>query len=314
MVPLSVNKPVFERLNRAFWILAWLFFILLLPIFAIWGQRIDWLACLTYATSVTLGWFIGRSNQLVGGSLHLAVCLFLGIWYVSQPGSIPVRLGSAEEMYIGLLWPVVTGWAMVWGIPGAAIATLIGVIGTVNPTLPERVASSYILMFAGIVGLCLYYLIGETTQNSERLQADALQDPLTGLGNRRVLETDFRRFRSLSDRAKVPLMVTVWDLDGLKQINDTRGHAAGDNHLRNFSAALKLNVREGDGVYRIGGDEFVGLHIGLEDARNLVARVRAVFPGVSVGWAISGESLEESLAKADDTLYAEKSQRKTTKN
>lgn len=314
MMPLSVNKPVFERLNRMFWILAWLFFILLLPIFAVWGQRIDWLACLIYASSLTLGWFIGRSSQLVGGSLHLAVCLFLGIWYVSQPGSIPVRLGNAEEMYIGLLWPVVTGWAMVWGIPGAAIATLVGVIGTVNPTLPERVASSYILMFAGIVGLCLYYLIRETAQNSERLQADALQDPLTGLGNRRVLETDFRRFRSLSDRAKAPLMVTVWDLDGLKQINDTRGHAAGDDYLRNFSAALKLNVREGDGVYRIGGDEFVGLHIGLEDARNLIARVRAVFPGVSVGWTISGESLEESLAKADDTLYAEKSQRKITKN
>lgn len=314
MSPLAVNKPVFERLNRVFWILAWLFFILLLPIFAFWGQRIDWLAALIYAISVTVGWAIGRSNQLVGGSLHLLVCLFLGIWYVNQPGSIPVRLGNAEELYVGFLWPVVTGWAMIWGIPGAVISTIISVLGTVNPTLPERIASSYVLMFAGIVGLCLYYLIRETAQNSERLEADALQDPLTALGNRRVLETDFRRFRSLADRAKVPLMITVWDLDGLKQINDTRGHAAGDDYLRNFSAALKLNVREGDGVYRIGGDEFAGLHIGLEDARNLVARVRAVFPGVSVGWAIGDDSLEESLAKADNTLYAEKNQRKIARN
>jgi diguanylate cyclase (GGDEF)-like protein len=314
MLPLRLGKVVFERLNRALWLVAWLFFVLLLPIVALWGGPVDWMVGLVYAISTILGWVISRSNALWGITFHLLVSSGLTLWYIHQPGSIPQRLGNAEELYVSLIWPSVTGWAMLWGIPGALISVLVSALATVNPTIPERVASSYVLLFAGIAGLCLYYLIRETAKSSERLAEDALQDPLTGLGNRRILDTDFRRFRSLAERAKVPLMVTVWDLDGLKEINDTRGHAAGDEYIRTFATLLKRNVREGDGVYRIGGDEFAGLHIGLEDARNLVRRVRTAFPRVSVGWANSTENLDESLSLADNTLYAEKNQRKISKN
>jgi GAF domain-containing protein len=66
------------------------------------------------------------------------------------------------------------------------------------------------------------------------LERAALTDPLTGLGNRRALAADFERFSALARRRVEPLLLSLWDVDGLKRINDSLGHAAGDAHLLAF--------------------------------------------------------------------------------
>src|SRR5436190_1717902 len=83
--------------------------------------------------------------------------------------------------------------------------------------------------------------------------------PLTGLSNRRALQLDLVREIARADRYGRQFSLMVVDLDGLKQVNDLEGHAAGDDRLRALASALHQVLRVGDAAYRIGGDEFVVL-------------------------------------------------------
>ena len=89
------------------------------------------------------------------------------------------------------------------------------------------------------------------------LRAAARHDPLTGCANRRALDEDLPRALSSAQHSRLDMAVAVIDLDGLKQINDADGHAAGDAALRGLVVALRGALREADTLYRTGGDEFV---------------------------------------------------------
>lgn len=106
-------------------------------------------------------------------------------------------------------------------------------------------------------------LVAATRAVTGRLAAEALVDPLTGLGNRRAFDRDLARSLSSARRHGRPLTMVMIDVDGLKQINDGHGHGAGDEALRDLAQALQQVVRAEDGAYRLGGDEFALL---LEDA------------------------------------------------
>ena len=90
----------------------------------------------------------------------------------------------------------------------------------------------------------------------ERLQRLAGSDELTRIANRRAFNDALRRELSRSAREHRPLALLMFDLDGLKAINDAFGHAAGDQALRTFARCASAIVRHGDLVARIGGDEF----------------------------------------------------------
>lgn len=96
-----------------------------------------------------------------------------------------------------------------------------------------------------------------TSGVTSSLQEAAFVDPLTGLLNRRALERDLRRELALGARHGHSVSLVVGDLDGLKAINDTLGHAAGDAALCALATAVESALRAGDAGYRIGGDEFV---------------------------------------------------------
>lgn len=115
------------------------------------------------------------------------------------------------------------------------------------------------------------------------------------------------------------------DLDGLKVVNDTHGHAVGDELLLAFVRTSRDQLREGDIIGRLGGDEFAVLlpETSLEHAQSIAERLRAAFeresvsvggarlePSVSVGVAVTGAAdrvtLEDMLREADKALYEAK--------
>ena len=154
---------------------------------------------------------------------------------------------------------------------------------------------------------------------AEEFHQLAMLDPLTGLYNRRVAEEHLTAEISRSGRHDYDLTVLALDLDGMKEINDTLGHAAGDLTLRVFSNRLKKAIRSSDLAARMGGDEFVVI---LPECHpELVPRVLARlseteveyagkrFPVIfSAGWVgyQPGERADQFLERADQALYANK--------
>jgi len=92
---------------------------------------------------------------------------------------------------------------------------------------------------------------------SKMLEVLALNDPLTGLANRRLLADRMSMALIHARRNSSAMAVVCLDLDGFKQINDTFGHASGDTLLKLVAQRLLATVREEDTVARLGGDEFI---------------------------------------------------------
>jgi diguanylate cyclase (GGDEF)-like protein len=152
---------------------------------------------------------------------------------------------------------------------------------------------------------------------TDRLQQAAFSDPLTGCANRRGLERDLERELARCARAELDLTVVAIDVDGLKAINDTYGHRAGDETLLRLVETLRRALRGLDGVYRIGGDEFIVVlpDTAREDADLVMNRVERMgapefsWGSESVLWSglLDGRML---LAAADDNLYAQRRHRR----
>ncbi|MFC5849402.1 GGDEF domain-containing protein [Deinococcus petrolearius] len=138
-------------------------------------------------------------------------------------------------------------------------------------------------------------------------------DPLTHLHNRRALEQDLDR----AVREDAGCWLAVIDVDGLKQINDTLGHAAGDDLLRRFACGFAGAVGPWGRAYRLSGDEFALLTRGEPMAEQVVAEVtrevRQVYreARASVGTARwqAGESGDAWLSRADRAMYRQKQDR-----
>src|SRR5262249_6243541 len=106
-------------------------------------------------------------------------------------------------------------------------------------------------------------------------------DPLTGLNNRRYLETHLRSLTEQARAAGRPLCVLLADVDSFKAINDTYGHDAGDHVLRELASRLRRNTRAIDLACRIGGEEFVVVmpDVGIDRASEAAERLRACIAG-----------------------------------
>ena len=115
----------------------------------------------------------------------------------------------------------------------------------------------------------------------DRATLDARIDPLTGLGNHRAFQEELTRQVADSIRQKQPLSLAMIDLDDLKRINDTDGHAAGDQLLATLGRLMYATVRPADRPFRIGGDEFALLlpATSTEAAYGVVRRLLASATG-----------------------------------
>ncbi|MDF1523462.1 MAG: diguanylate cyclase [Trueperaceae bacterium] len=166
--------------------------------------------------------------------------------------------------------------------------------------------------------------ISERKRLEALLEEQALNDPLTGLPNRRYFAEVVQRLLLQAKRSGELVAIGFVDLDDFKAVNDTHGHQAGDVLLREVAGRLRAAVREGDVVARLGGDEFTVALRELHDerhARTVAARVAAAFrepfdlglvevPSLaSVGVALfpaDGDDLEALLRAADHAMYRAK--------
>jgi diguanylate cyclase len=154
-------------------------------------------------------------------------------------------------------------------------------------------------------------------RQAEVAEALALRDGLTGLLNRagwdRLVHDAEQRVHAFGDLVSV----AVIDLDGLKQVNDTEGHQAGDELLRRAADALRDAERVGDRIARYGGDEFAVLAnnvpaAGLEAYfSRLVDALARVGVSASIGWAVAGPeaTVAQAFRRADAAMYTMKSRR-----
>jgi diguanylate cyclase (GGDEF)-like protein len=131
-------------------------------------------------------------------------------------------------------------------------------------------------------------------------QARAATDPLTGLGNRRLVEDALGRLVAQSARTGDRFAVAVVDLDRFKPVNDTHGHAAGDSLLVAVAGVLDHVTREYDVVGRLGGDEFIVLLAGLDgdEAHSAMDRCRAAIAALRVGEPPVGVTASIGVAPA----------------
>lgn len=157
-------------------------------------------------------------------------------------------------------------------------------------------------------------------------EAAADEDPLTRVKNRRGFLRELKRLASFVDRYETPASLAYFDLDDLKAINDSFGHAAGDAALVSAAGILSGNVRESDVVGRLGGDEFA-IAFAHADAATAAAKAEALAQLISSEAVSGGDRLipirvswgvrqidpriepEQILAEADAAMFAMKRER-----
>ena len=171
--------------------------------------------------------------------------------------------------------------------------------------------------------VCQFNDVTEPRRARHQLQFLATHDVLTELVNRRELVSTVTTLLDNEPRTGRNVALLFIDLDGLKQINDTFGHAVGDDVIVGVARRIRDEVRESDTVARFGGDEFVvvlpRIHT-VEDAERLAEKIQTavaaplmidgvgVHVSLSIGIAVAtpGEDADEALRRADAALYRAK--------
>jgi GGDEF domain-containing protein len=311
---MSASRLGFQPLEPSrmhdFWLVTWLSVVGFGVFLGFTGQSNDWLRLLLFTVGTALGQFNARKHPSISILGFLLCTLVIYGWMYLDPTSAMQRLQIGMSMFAFFA----TGSVFTIGVYCGLGAVMLGVIFAsvpfwVHPL--QGLMPMLQIVSGGGIGAVVNTLIVNLEQTRDRLEQAVMIDALTGLENRRALPIAFERHRAQSLRDGKPLLVTLWDLNNLKSINDSKGHNAGDEHLKNFAQVLKLETREQDLFYRTGGDEFVGLHLGMIDGVGLRDRVQARFADVAVGWSVVLEDLETTLHTADQMMYEAKKMQKS---
>ncbi len=179
----------------------------------------------------------------------------------------------------------------------------------------------YLNLFGGIILIYSYILMARIEKSRKQLEQRSRLDTLTGLMNRRALYEFADYLFPYTERHGGSLAVMLADLDRFKHINDSYGHAKGDEVLQRFSAILKDSIRGSDIAARLGGDEFVLMFpdTDLDQAEAVAQRIQsqvkkyALESRLDFGTTIAlgeapahGSTLDEILHNVDAALYQSK--------
>ena len=176
--------------------------------------------------------------------------------------------------------------------------------------IPSAERLQALRVFANQATTALY-----AAEQFEQMRFLADHDPLTNLLNRRSFVQHLDAEVSRARRYARPLALVIFDLDELKSVNDTQGHAAGDEALQRVADALRATLRSGDNAFRIGGDEFAVIlaEAGQQDAASAAKRIAdGLHLSASFGVAVCGSDGDAGalLREADDAMYRMKRQRR----
>lgn len=220
--------------------------------------------------------------------------------------------------------PIMTPGQQIVFVPIHSFQKVVGVLGLIaNSSNPDLNDSELLVSLGHAVGASL-----ESLRQRDELRTLASIDDLTKVYNRRYFFDQLDREFAAAGRYSTPVSVLIFDVDGLKNLNDNFGHGVGDEALRTLAQRLVRYARASDIVARLGGDEFAVIlphtdHAGAADiARRLQVSVErealAAVPGrelriaVSCGFASFPEDAEDAsvlLRRADGRLYAAKAAR-----
>ncbi len=198
----------------------------------------------------------------------------------------------------------------------ALIAAIVGQPGLFDSGT-ERAAYAVTALLVTVYG---WIFSSRFSAQRIRLETLASHDPLTNAGNRRLLQHDLETVVASRRDRDPDAVLAVLDLDHFKRVNDTHGHEAGDRVLIRLVEIARGRLRKIDGLYRLGGEEFVVLlaHIGREGARKALGDLHEVLNAglaemaegvtVSIGAAPlkSGEDWSTWLGRADAAMYRAK--------
>jgi diguanylate cyclase (GGDEF)-like protein len=254
---------------------------------------------------------------------------FLGAVALLRDAGGGTNSGVSILCLLPVFWVALHGTRLELGVLVAGVGAffILPIVLVGEPAYPLtglRTAALFMLV-AGLVGLTVQRLVGEVrakVAQGQRLAADrevlmaqlehqALTDPLTGAGNRRAWNQWLEL--ATADRRDEPFSIGVLDLDHFKAFNDEHGHGAGDALLAACAEAWLAELRPGDQLARMGGEEFAVLlpRTNLAGAVAVVRRLTGAMPGgqtCSGGVAQwNGIELDTALfRRADSALYAAK--------
>jgi diguanylate cyclase (GGDEF)-like protein len=242
--------------------------------------------------------FIDGENRFVRGSAYTIrlVISYLPVVFIVLDLFLSLHIYKKSQVSVILLFILLTGTG----------ATLDIVLGQGSLLIWPCFSASLLYMYFFIV------------------RGDARIDALTGLGNRYSFE-EFIEVLAKS-KAKIPYAVVMIDVDRFKKINDTLGHAEGDNALRDLGVIIKSCIRQTDFAARYGGDEFVLATPAESNVERLLERIKGVIRRqndenrrpyrleISCGYDVfvpqNGQSIGDFMRHIDGLMYKNKAERR----
>ncbi len=260
-----------------------------------------------------LGVFVYRTRKVRFASIALSVfCVAAVLASVYVSGTRQVLWAYPAVMAIFYLLR-----------PLEAVALILAMISGLLPALLVSGSSFHttsVIITLLVMGAFAYAFAAVANQQRNMLMQLATKDPLTGVGNRRALDSKLSELTAAFSRAPTASSLIILDLDHFKAVNDNHGHAKGDEILRRITEIVNLRIRVTDSLYRIGGEEFVVVveHQGIDKASHLAEQLRTLVEvnelvpdhsvTISLGVAeiLPDETGSEWLCRADKALYKAK--------
>jgi diguanylate cyclase (GGDEF)-like protein len=285
-----------------------------------------------------LGW--GKLQWRVQVGLAVLAAGAMGYWGIIQPdtGRRLIALSIILAVQLGMTGYFVArktpdymrnaGWMMALVLALLCVGNLVRLVSLFLQTVPNNYLKGGPMLAWSVLntsvlqgGIIVAFVWMTAARLHHDVEVQALTDSLTGLYNRRAIESMAERAIAASRRSLEPVSAILFDLDDFKKINDSFGHLCGDAMLVAIARCLERETRPGDIVARWGGDEFVlllgGTH--LEPATALAQRLQSAIERLRVNYhgdevstrasfgvaqhTDSTQGWEELMLKCDRALY-----------
>ncbi len=262
------------------------------------GQWVVQAVAVAYLLATLVAFPLARRYPKTALVAHLVAALGMFVWASQQPWTA-LALGLDREMALYASATVATLGLTVLAMFGGLWLMVGGVI-LLAMLLPHPASGLYWAVWplwavGGLVGLSVFKAIHKLEAAQQEMTKVALRDRQTGLSTRLALEADYERYQALASRSDQPLLFSYW----LLGVSQQRPQL-----LQELAQVMQDALRQGDGLYRVGEDQFCGLHIGLVSGHELTERLSRRFAQARVVWVVcNGLTLEEALNHAQELLY-----------